>query len=86
MGKEGQDLVISGPYAMRRHPIFLGWMVARIGTGMVLGSYRRILSVACVALFSWRRIREERRLVAKPFGERDAEYRVRGSAMIPRAI
>lgn len=86
MLKKGQDLVTTGPYAIVRNPIYLGLTVAMIGTGMVFGGYRVILSIACVALFSWVRIREEEKLMSEQFGERYAEYQARVSAFIPRVI
>jgi len=86
MLKKGQDLVTTGPYAIVRNPIYLGLTVAMIGTGIVFGGYRVIISIACVALFSWLRTREEEKLMSEQFGERYAEYKERVSAFIPRVI
>jgi protein-S-isoprenylcysteine O-methyltransferase Ste14 len=86
MMKKGQALVTSGPYALVRNPIYLGITVAMVGTGLVFGGYRVIISVACVILFSWVRIREEERLLSAQFGEEFVQYKRRVRAFIPGLI
>jgi protein-S-isoprenylcysteine O-methyltransferase Ste14 len=81
--KEGQELVSTGPYAVVRNPIYLGLTVAIIGTGLVFGGYRVLLSIACVLLFSWVRIREEERLMSDQFGRAFESYKERVRAFLP---
>ncbi|MFI5420017.1 MAG: methyltransferase family protein [Nitrososphaerales archaeon] len=86
MLKEGQTLVKTGPYAIVRHPIYLGLTVAMIGTGIVFGGYRIIVSITCMLLFSWLRITEEERLMAHQFSENYAKYKEEVKAFIPGII
>jgi protein-S-isoprenylcysteine O-methyltransferase Ste14 len=81
--KEGQELVTTGPYAIVRNPIYLGLTVAVIGTGVVFGEYRVLLSVALMLLFSWVRIREEERLMSDEFGPVFDRYKSRVRAFLP---
>jgi protein-S-isoprenylcysteine O-methyltransferase Ste14 len=86
MLKEGQALVTSGPYAIVRNPIYLGITIAMVGTGLVFGGYRVIISYACVILFSWVRIRGEEQLLSAQFGEEFAQYKREVRAFIPGLI
>jgi protein-S-isoprenylcysteine O-methyltransferase Ste14 len=81
--KQGQELVTTGPYAVVRNPIYLGLTIAIVGTGLVFGGYRILLSVACMLLFSWVRIREEERLMSEQFGEVFEAYKGRVRAFLP---
>lgn len=51
VGKE-QTLVRSSPYGIAHHPIYSGLIVAIIGTALVYGDYRVIISIVCVFLFA----------------------------------
>jgi protein-S-isoprenylcysteine O-methyltransferase Ste14 len=86
MLKEGQALVTTGPYAIVRNPIYLGITIAMVGTGLVFGGYRILVSFACVVLFSWVRIRGEERLLSVQFGEAFAKYKREVRAFIPGLI
>lgn len=86
MLKKGQTLVRTGPYGMVRHPIYSGLIVAIIGTALVYGGYRVIISIVCVFLFAWVRIREEEKLMSNQFGEDYAEYKKEVKAIIPGII
>jgi len=86
MLKKGQTLVRTGPYGTVRHPIYSGLIVAVIGTALVFGGYRVIISVVCVFLFAWVRITEEERLMSNQFGEDYAEYKKEVKAIIPGII
>ena len=86
MLKKGQTLVRSGPYGIVRHPIYSGLIVAIIGTALVYGGYRVIISVVCVFLFAWVRITEEEKLMSNQFGEEYTEYKKEVKAIIPGII
>ena len=86
MLKKGQILVRSGPYGIVRHPIYSGLIVAIIGTALVFGGYRVIVSIVCVFLFAWVRITEEEKLMSKQFGKEYAEYKKKVKAIIPGVI
>jgi len=84
--KRDQTLVRTGPYGIVRHPIYSGLIIAIIGTALVFGGYRVIVSIVCVFLFAWVRITEEEKLMSKQFGEDYVRYKREVKAIIPRVI
>lgn len=71
---EAQKLVSSGPYAIVRHPMYLGTSFCLAGTPLALGSYWAAApALALLALMVWRLHDEERILAAELPGY--AEYR-----------
>jgi protein-S-isoprenylcysteine O-methyltransferase Ste14 len=86
MLKKGQTLVRTGPYGVVRHPIYLGLIIAIIGTALVYGGYRVIISIVCVFLFAWVRIIEEEKLMSNRFGEDYTKYKKEVKAIIPGII
>jgi protein-S-isoprenylcysteine O-methyltransferase Ste14 len=81
--KEGHELIDTGPYALVRHPIYTGLLVAIFGSAMARCEWRGVLAVliACAAL--WRKLRIEERWMAERFGEQYAAYRRRVPALVP---
>jgi protein-S-isoprenylcysteine O-methyltransferase Ste14 len=57
----GQRVVSSGPYALVRHPMYLGAALILLATPFALGSEWAIpWALAAVACFAWRLVEEER--------------------------
>jgi protein-S-isoprenylcysteine O-methyltransferase Ste14 len=81
--KEGHELIDTGPYALVRHPIYTGLLVAIFGSAMARGEWRGALAIviSCAAL--WRKLRLEERWMTERFGERYAVYRQRVPALVP---
>ena len=72
----GQKLVTSGPYALVRHPMYLGSLVMLTGIPLGLGSLWGLLTVATMALvIVWRLLQEETFLIGHLAGY--GEYRER---------
>ena len=44
--KQDHRLVRRGPYAIVRHPIYAGFVLAMLGTALALGELRGLLAVA----------------------------------------
>ena len=67
-------VVTTGIYALVRHPLYLGWMLAYVALGLIaqhwLVAVVAVAGTACVYLVC---IHEERRLLAR-FGEEYARY------------
>lgn len=80
--KSGHELIRTGPYAWVRHPIYSGFLLAILGTALVLGEVRGLLAFL-VALLGWgiKAIMEERFLI----DQFDGEY-VRYSTEVKRLI
>jgi protein-S-isoprenylcysteine O-methyltransferase Ste14 len=81
--KEGHELVMTGPYAIVRHPIYAGLMLALIGSALARAEWRGILAVVIAFLALWRKLRLEERWMQEQFGPAYEAYRQRVAALIP---
>jgi protein-S-isoprenylcysteine O-methyltransferase Ste14 len=75
-------LVMDGPFAVVRHPMYLGLVTAALGS---LPLYRTwtVLAFALFAPFVLRRARREEQALAAEFGEQWQEYCLRVPAFLP---
>jgi protein-S-isoprenylcysteine O-methyltransferase Ste14 len=81
--KEGHELVQTGPYAIVRHPIYAGILLAMIGTALTLGtlaSYIGLLAGFVAIMF---RVTIEERLMSHQFHEAFEAYRRRTKKLVP---
>jgi len=81
--KEGHTLVRRGPYALVRHPIYSGILLAIVGTALAIGEIRALVGGSLVFLILAHKINLEERFMAEQFGENYAEYRREVRALIP---
>ncbi|HEY1897107.1 MAG TPA: isoprenylcysteine carboxylmethyltransferase family protein [Terracidiphilus sp.] len=81
--KAAHELIVSGPYALARHPIYTGLLLAAAGTALVQGEWRCILGVALIALAFAVKIGQEERLMRLTFPQAYARYRQKVKALIP---
>ncbi len=81
--KHEHELVASGPYALVRHPIYTGLLLALIGSAMARGEWRGLLAVLVAWAALWRKLRLEERWMAERFGEQYGAYRKRVPALVP---
>ena len=81
--KEGHELIDTGPYALVRHPIYTGLLVAIFGSAMARGEWRGVLAVLIAWAALWRKLRVEERWMTERFGEQYEAYRRRVPALIP---
>jgi protein-S-isoprenylcysteine O-methyltransferase Ste14 len=81
--KRDHELIVGGPYALVRHPIYTGILLALIGTALAVGEWRAALAVVIVALAFWRKLRVEEAFMRRQFGETYARYVARVPALIP---
>ena len=66
---EGQTVVSTGPYAIVRHPMYVGAILVFLGTPVALGSWRGLLFTPLfIGWFAWRLLDEERFLRANLSG------------------
>ncbi|HVV41709.1 MAG TPA: isoprenylcysteine carboxylmethyltransferase family protein [Nitrobacter sp.] len=78
---EGQKVIATGPYAVVRHPMYLGVLIMALGTPLALGSWWGIvLAIATVPILVLRILDEERMLCDELEGyeayARDVRYRL----------
>lgn len=81
--KEGHELVQHGPYAVVRHPIYLGLLVAFLGTALLVGDARGWIALACAAAAVAIKVPVEERFMARTFPDAWARYRERVKAILP---
>ena len=81
--KQGHALITRGPYAVVRHPIYSGVLLAFIGTAIARGDGSAVAAVALTLLAFLRKLRLEERWMQEQFGEAYREYRGRVAALVP---
>jgi protein-S-isoprenylcysteine O-methyltransferase Ste14 len=81
--KENHELISSGPYAIVRHPIYTGLLLAFAGSALAFGDWRGVLAVALVFLALWRKLRLEERWMRDQFGDSYQVYCRRVAALVP---
>ena len=81
--KDGHELIDTGPYALVRHPIYTGLLIAIFGSAMASGEWRGVLAVLIAFAALWRKLQLEERWMTERFGERYVAYRQRVPALIP---
>lgn len=81
--KQGHVLVVRGPYALTRHPIYTGFLTAVLGTSIAVGRYRAILGLLLVLLSILVKTTQEEKLMTESFPEDYPQYRNRVRALVP---
>jgi protein-S-isoprenylcysteine O-methyltransferase Ste14 len=74
----GQKVITSGPYALVRHPMYLGMSILFLGTALGLGSYWTLLpTLAAIPTLAIRAVQEEKTLLRKLPGYKEYTGQVR---------
>lgn len=81
--KQGHHLVRSGPYAIVRHPIYSGLLLAMFGTALSVGKWRGLVGLAIVAAAWHIKSRTEERYMEEEFGGEYVRYRREVKGLIP---
>ena len=82
--KEGHKIIETGPYALMRHPIYTGLIIALLATAAAEGRATALVGATLVVFGVWLKARtEERFLVAELGAELYASYCRRVSMLIP---
>jgi protein-S-isoprenylcysteine O-methyltransferase Ste14 len=81
--KESHELVTTGPYALVRHPIYTGLLLAFIGSAIARGEWRGVLAVAIAWIALWRKLSVEEQWMKETFGDAYREYSRRVAALVP---
>jgi len=84
--KENHQLIRSGPYALTRHPIYTGMILATIGSVLTAGKLLGILAFL-VIIGSWvRKLLLEERFMGRQFGAQYVNYRSEVKALVPFVV
>jgi protein-S-isoprenylcysteine O-methyltransferase Ste14 len=81
--KQDHQLVRSGPYAVVRHPIYAGFLMAILGTALALGEVRGLGALALAFIGWFTKARTEERFLLEEFGDRYLRYRREVKQLIP---
>lgn len=81
--KEGHELIVTGPYAVVRHPIYTGILTGLVGTAIALSQVRGIIALALFFFAFWIKLRMEEEWMRSQFGETYSTYAHRTAALVP---
>jgi protein-S-isoprenylcysteine O-methyltransferase Ste14 len=81
--KEDHRIVDTGPYALVRHPIYTGLLLAGFATAIARGRWEALLGAFLFALGCWMKARQEERFLSEELGAEYAAYRKRVRMLIP---
>jgi protein-S-isoprenylcysteine O-methyltransferase Ste14 len=84
--KEDHELITSGPYALVRHPIYTGLLMALVGSAIARGEWRGLVAVAFVLTVLWRKLRLEERWMRSQFGDSYEAYVRRVRRLVPYIV
>ena len=81
--KHGHELVQTGPYAIVRHPIYAGFLLAMAGTALTIGTLASYLGLAAALVALMIRVSIEENLMSEQFREDHEAYRRHTCKLIP---
>jgi len=80
--KESPELVVTGPYAYVRHPIYTGVILGMLGSALVAGWIWLIVALVAAAYFIWSATHEEKQM-EQTFPDAYPAYKKRTKMLIP---
>jgi protein-S-isoprenylcysteine O-methyltransferase Ste14 len=81
--KANHELIIKGPYALVRHPIYTGLLLGVAGTAIAVGKWRAVIGFVVIMLAFAAKMRNEERLMMQTFPNSYPAYRKRVKALVP---
>jgi len=81
--KEGHELMRTGPYAIVRHPIYSGFMLATLGTAIAYGELSGLLAFIMILAAWGYKARLEETAMTEHFGAEYETYRTKVKGLIP---
>ncbi len=78
------QLIRTGPYSCMRHPLYSGVLFAVLGTALVLGEVRGLLSFVILLVNYAIKARREERILAERFGPEFNTHVARTGFLLPR--
>jgi len=84
--KKNHELVQGGPYALVRHPIYTGLLLALIGSAIAIDRWRALAALPLLFAGILYKITVEERFMREQFGDAYARYRARVKALVPFVV
>ena len=81
--KAGHELIVQGPYALTRHPIYTGLLLASVGSALAVGEWRCVVGLVLILIVFAVKIGQEEKLMLETFPEAYPRYRERVKAIVP---
>ena len=81
--KQEHRLIRTGPYALVRHPIYVGTFLGFFGTTVANGEVRGAVALAILVLLHLLKSRREERWLLQEFGEQYVRYCKEVNALMP---
>jgi len=80
---EGQQFIRTCPYAIVRHPIYAGMLLALLGTALVSSTVGGLLGFILAIISLWQKASIEEQFLIVEFGEQYAKYQREVKFLIP---
>ena len=81
--QQDHKLMRTGPYGIVRHPIYSGFMLATLGTAIIVGEIGGLVSVALIVISWGYKARLEESFMIEQFGAEYEDYRRDVKGLIP---
>jgi protein-S-isoprenylcysteine O-methyltransferase Ste14 len=81
--RKDHELIMRGPYALSRHPIYSAILVMFIGTVLAVGTAEAFAGFLLIAASLWVKLGQEERLMMRQFPDDYPAYRRRVKRLIP---
>jgi protein-S-isoprenylcysteine O-methyltransferase Ste14 len=81
--KENHELVVRGPYAYVRHPIYTAMSLMVLGTAIAVGTPGGFVAFPLVVFSFWIKYRQEEAFMIQQFGDQYRDYMKRVRAILP---
>jgi len=81
--KHDHELIITGPYAVVRHPIYTGILTGFLGMAITMGQVRGLIVLALFFLAFWLKLRREEQYMRSQFGDVYVAYAQHTAALVP---
>jgi protein-S-isoprenylcysteine O-methyltransferase Ste14 len=81
--KQDHQLIVTGPYAFVRHPIYTGILAGFLGSALAIAQMRGIVAFALISLVLWYKLRMEEQWMRTQFGAPYEAYSRRTAALVP---
>jgi protein-S-isoprenylcysteine O-methyltransferase Ste14 len=81
--KQGHQIIRRGPYALVRHPIYSGGLLALLGTAIAIGELRGLIGFTLIFFAWWMKSRLEESFLEEQFGADYARYKREVKGLIP---